>query len=844
MAQIAVNQLLKDKMQEVIDECMGDSPAFCVATCPLHVNVKGYVGKIAEGEYKEALKIIREDLPFPGILGRVCAHPCEEKCRRGDEKQPISVAALKRFAATFDNEAEWDLSIEEEKPQQVAIIGAGPAGAMAAYLLRKKGYKVTIFEALPVVGGMLRVGIPAYRLPRDVIDYEYSILNKLGVEIKLNTSVGKDIEIKELFDKYDAVFLSVGAHKSIIPQLPGSDLKGIVPGVDFLRAVSLNDDVQLGQKVVVIGGGNVAIDVARSAIRKGAEEVTLVCLEKREEMPAHAWEVEEALEEGIKIINSYGMKQFLGSEKVEKIELMECTAVFDENGRFNPQYNEDNINILDTDMVIMAIGQTVENNLIKNHQELLAANGKIKADPTTLQTAYPKVFAGGDAIGRPLIAIEALAHGKKAAISIDRFFQKEDLRVAREKEDTYESKLIRELKEEEKGTVRKIGKRIPIARRVATFEEVELGFSEKEALEEATRCLQCECKHCMKECIMLNDFCEYPKQLMENTLNSACIDPLIPYSCNMCSQCTIKCPQEYKFSEIFGEIRKELVKVGAGPLPGHKPIHMHQYLGFHPIFNIVQSDKKAGFTKRVFMPGCSLPSYNPEAVGKILKHLQAKLPGTGAVLRCCGKPTKAMAMEKEFKERYQLLEDAFEQLGAEEIIVACQSCYATVSQYSPKRKVRSLWELLPEIGIPEEAKGVGKGRKLNVHDSCVTRDVANIHEGIRFILEEMGFEVEELENSRNNTRCCGFGGMVVPVNPDVAQRVMKRRAEEGQAEIMVTYCAACRESMIKGGRKGLHILDLMFNGDYEKTGVPGLQGSLQNWVNRYKAKQQIKHAYK
>ena len=191
MANFAINDLLKAKMKAVVDDCMGDSPAFCTATCPLHLDVKGYVAEIRDGRYKEALGIIRQDVPFPAILGRICAHPCEEKCKRGEdvcksEKQPLSIMALKRFAAGYDDEHTWDLSIESEKEQKIAVVGAGPAGAMAAYLLRKKGYKVTVFEALPVVGGMLRVGIPSYRLPRNVIDFEYSILEKLGVEVKLD----------------------------------------------------------------------------------------------------------------------------------------------------------------------------------------------------------------------------------------------------------------------------------------------------------------------------------------------------------------------------------------------------------------------------------------------------------------------------------------------------------------------------------------------------------------------------------------------------------------------------------------------------------------------------------
>ncbi|WP_207640839.1 FAD-dependent oxidoreductase [Desulfitibacter alkalitolerans] len=844
MTQFKNDELLRQKMQKIVDECMGESPSFCVAACPLHVDVKGYIGKIAAGEFKESLEIIRKDLPFPGILGRICAHPCEEKCKQSEEGQPLSVQQLKRFAANYDSEFEWDISIEEnEKPQKVAIIGAGPAGAMAAYILRKKGYQVAIFEKLPVVGGMMRVGIPAYRLPRDVIDFEYSILPLLGVSIYLNTEVGKDISFAQLLMDYDAVFIAVGAHRSLMLNVPGKELKGIEPGVDFLRNVSLNISQDLGKNVVVVGGGNVAIDVARSAVRKGAEDVTIICLEQRHEMPAHSWEIEEAEEEGVKIINGYGVKQFFGQERVEQLELVKCQSVFDVEGKFNPTYIENENLMFKTDMVILAIGQGVESSFLKDHWDILGSNGRVIVNPVTLQTKDPKVFAGGDMIGRPLIAIEALAHGKKAAISIDRYFRNQDMAIGREKEGSFETTLIREIKDEERGTIRSKTRKIPVERRVTSFDEVDLGFTEKCAVQEATRCLQCECKLCMKECIMLNEFCEYPKQLMEQTLAACCIDPLIPYSCNMCNQCTINCPKEYKFSEIFAQMRMDLVKDGEGPLPQHKPIHMHQKLGFHPIFNIVKPDVKAGFTKRAFMPGCSLPSYSPKLVGEILRYLQRELPGTGAVLRCCGKPTKALGLENDFAQRYSLLESAFKQLEVEEIIVACQSCYSMITTMSPHLKVRSLYEVLKEVGIPEEVKGIGKGKVMALHDSCVTRDCSTIHDSVRFLMREMGYKIEELPHNRENTRCCGFGGMVVPANPNLAKRIMNRRASEAKSEHIITYCAACRESMTMGGKKALHLMDLMFNRQWDKTGAPGLQGPLQNWLNRYKSKKEIQRSH-
>jgi Fe-S oxidoreductase len=274
---------------------------------------------------------------------------------------------------------------------------------------------------------------------------------------------------------------------------------------------------------------------------------------------------------------------------------------------------------------------------------------------------------------------------------------------------------------------------------------------------------------------------------------------------------------------------------------------MHQALGFSRFFNTGVYAPE-GKTRRVFIPGCSLPSYNPELVGKVLAHLQERLPGTGAILKCCGKPTKALGQVEAFKERYAELQAEIDRLGAEEIIVACQSCYITTKAYSPNQKVRSLWEVLPEIGLPEGAKGIGQGSDLTiaVHDSCPTRDMTQIHDGIRWIMKELGYSVEEPPHTRASTRCCGFGGMVVPANPPLALRIMKRRTGEVKSDCMVTYCAACRESMVRGGKKAVHILDLVFGDRWtSKSAFPGLpSGPVKGWVNRHKAKRLIKKAGK
>ncbi|WP_027340466.1 FAD-dependent oxidoreductase [Halonatronum saccharophilum] len=580
---------LVTKMNEIVEDCMGDAPPYCEATCPLHIDVQGYVKLIGEGEYKKALDLIRETTPFPGILGRVCAHPCEEKCKREEIDNALSVKNLKRFVADkCDDPKDWDLNVKEESEKKVAIIGSGPAGALAAYDLRKMGHQVTIFEALPVVGGMLRVGIPEYRLPHNVIDKEYSILEKLGVDIKLNTKVGEDISFKKLEEDYDAIFIGVGAHKSFILPIEGSDLAGVQPGVDILRKAGLekHDKVEIGERVLVIGGGNVAMDVARTAWREGAKEVHIACVESRDQMPAHSWEIDDALEEEITLHDGWGPMKINGEDKVESITLKKCTQVFDQDGSFNPAYDVCNLKDIEVDNVIFAIGQSSEADFLAGDDSIeLMRGNKIKVDPVTLQTTKEKVFAGGDGAGRPLLAIEAMAHGRKVATSIDRYLKGENLYENRDYEGTYQSWLKKELAEDEPRRERISIKMLPVDERRGNFKEVEFAYTPSEARGEALRCLECQCKLCMQECEMLNDFCISPKDLFKDIIKGE-VAPLIHYSCNMCSQCTIVCPHEFELKNHFMEMRKLLVKNndGKSPMKGHNAIEWHQKLGFSGIF--------------------------------------------------------------------------------------------------------------------------------------------------------------------------------------------------------------------------------------------------------------------
>ena len=414
----------------------------CKATCPAHVSVQGYIALMNQGKYREALELFKEAHPFPAICGRVCHHPCESVCTRGDLDEPVSIQYLHRFLADLDlfDETRYVPELLDKKEEKVAVIGAGPGGLTAAYYLDREGYQVTVYEKLPVAGGMMAVGIPEYRLPRDIIAAEVKVIEDMGVEIKTGVEFGKDVTLQGLkAEGFQAVFLATGLHLSRRLNIEGEQAPGIFEGVEFLRDAALGKRISLEKGVLVIGGGNVAIDVALTAKRLGAEEVTLACLEKREEMPAWDYEIEEALEEGVRIVNGLGPNRFLEKDgKVSGVEFKRCTTVFDEQGAFDPRYDEKDLTTMKTESVIIAIGQAADLSFADEEGIYTTERNGLQADPVTLQTPLQWVFAGGDALYGPKSVVEAVACGKDAAISIDRYLNGLDLAEGRNREWTYE----------------------------------------------------------------------------------------------------------------------------------------------------------------------------------------------------------------------------------------------------------------------------------------------------------------------------------------------------------------------------------------------------------------------
>jgi len=497
-----------------IDKNEGRAP--CRLACPAGVNAQGYIALTRAGKFKEAYELVRERLPFVGICGRVCHHPCEEQCNRREVsgEQPVAIRTIKRFLADYVAKSGGLPYKEREKVEpradRVAVIGAGPAGLTCALDLRLKGYQVTIFEASDKLGGMMRWGIPAYRLPREVLDREIKDILDTGIEVVLNKPLNSLADLKHLLaDGYKAVFLAIGAHKSRTLNIPGMDLSGVLHGIEFLRQVNTETltltSTLSGRRVVVIGGGNVAVDCALCARRSGASDVTMVCLEKREEMPAHSWEIEEALAEGVRVMPGWGPAAIRGENgQVSGLETIECTQVFDEEHRFNPRFNSERKSFVPADTIILAIGQEVKADGFDGIER--GPGGTFRVDPVTLQVkGLDGVFAGGDMVSGPASVIEAVAAGHEAAISIDRFIRSEDLAAGRPETKPASARLedSAAFRSGVKHQLRAAEPVLPVEKRTG-WDEINLGFDEATAVTEAKRCLDCgicsECLQCVAAC--------------------------------------------------------------------------------------------------------------------------------------------------------------------------------------------------------------------------------------------------------------------------------------------------------------------------------------------------------
>ena len=477
-----------------------EQEAPCQVSCPVHLYIPAYIALIAKGRFKEALDLIRRRMPLPSVCGRVCLHPCETECRRKDVEEPVAIMALKGFV-TDNVPQELPDRLPLTQPDCVAIVGSGPAGLAAAYDLVRTGYAVTVFESGPVAGGMLSTAIPEHRLPREVLKRDIDYLEALGIDIRTNTRVDLGRGLDDLLNQgYGAVLLALGAGEGQKLDISGADLKGTFGGVSFMQDIKSGKATEIGEKVLVIGGGNVAIDCARSARRLGASTVHVTCLECREDMPAEDSEIKQAEEEGIEIHCSLTSSRVLENNgKVAGVECQEIEGLqFDENSQPSFKAVKDTGHVLDVDTVIFAIGQVPDLAGLSGDIKT-SPMGTIAADAETFMTARRGIFSAGDVINGPTSAVDAIASGQKAAFFINRYLQGDVLRVQPEK--TINTKDIKvDIPADTEKQPRQLMPTLPVNERLSGFKEVALGFSEAEAIEEAKRCLNCAGHLCKDAC--------------------------------------------------------------------------------------------------------------------------------------------------------------------------------------------------------------------------------------------------------------------------------------------------------------------------------------------------------
>lgn len=512
----------------------------CQAACPIHTDVRGYVAAIARGDIQSAINIIREVNPFPSVCGRICTRACETVCRRGQVDEPISISSLKRFAADQTKELNIIRRPEYYYNDKVAVIGGGPSGLTAAHDLALLGYRVTISESQKELGGMLASGIPEYRLPKGIVKRDIDHILSLDIEVKTGMALGRDFTIDELLKEYQAVFLALGSERSLFPKCKGIELPGIITAVEFLKQVSQGLRPYLGKRIAVFGGGHTAIDAARTCIRLGSKDVTIIYRRTAKEMPAGKEEVEEAQHEGVKIIYETAPVEFLGKGKVEKVRCVKMKFADKKGSRESKLVPLGNSEFdIKTDAVIIAIGYEPKKDILEDIGVFAGKGGRIVIKDETGATNIKGVFAGGDVVSGPYSVVHAIASGKKAADSIHRY-----LRNLPPKE-LVEPEVIRPLDEKIVSLIIKLMRpkmnMLPVEERIKSFEEVSLGFTREQALEEAGRCLNCgsgamisdECVACFN-CVLV---CPYGVPIAGE--EKAKIDIS---QCQACGICAAECP--------------------------------------------------------------------------------------------------------------------------------------------------------------------------------------------------------------------------------------------------------------------------------------------------------------
>ncbi len=512
----------------------------CQAACPIHTDVRGYVSAIARGDVESAIKIIRQVNPFPSVCGRICTRVCETVCRRGQVDEPIAIGALKRFAADQAKGLKFSKPLGPYYNEKIAVIGSGPAGLTAAHDLALLGYRVTVFEAQKELGGMLISGIPEYRLPKNIVKEDIDFILSMGIEAKTGTTLGKDFTIDDLLKEYQAVFLALGSERSLYPKCKGIELPGIITAVEFLKNISRGERPYLGENIVIIGGGHTAIDAARTCIRLGSKNVSIIYRRTLKEMPAGREEVEEAEAEGVKFYFLSAPIEFFGAGKVEGVRCVKMqldktsgskrgTLIPIENSEFD----------IKADAVILAIGYEPKADSIKDVELILGKGGTIVVKDESGSTNIKGIFAGGDVVSGPMTVVQAIASGKRGADAIHRYLRKlppkeiEEPIVLRPLDEKIVNLIVK--------TLRQKMPSLPIHERIKTFDEVNIGFTREQAVTEAQRCLNCgagaiisdECIACFN-CVLV---CPYGVPVAGDEKAKIDIN-----QCQACGICASECP--------------------------------------------------------------------------------------------------------------------------------------------------------------------------------------------------------------------------------------------------------------------------------------------------------------
>lgn len=511
----------------------------CRSQCPVHLDVPGYLGAIAEGRFSDALQIVLERNPLPSVCGRVCLHPCEDGCRRCNLDDPVAIARLKRAASDFGVYPAFRAA--RPRPERIAVVGGGPAGLTVAHDLVRRGLQVTVYESKARLGGMLRYGIPNYRLTDHALDRDIDYIRSGGVEVITGVRIGDDLSLEELRTTHDAVVVTAGLQGSRPLPIPGTHHLQVLAALPFLEAAAAGERVEIGARVVVVGGGNVAMDVARTARRLGADSVTVVCLENADEMPASEHEVDEARGEGVQIQCSWGPREVCGEERVSGLKVTRCASVFDAEKRFSPVFDESCTEQFDADTVIFATGQFAD---VGDLGVELSPRGMIVVDPLTLHTSVPGVYAAGDVVSGPTRIIDAIAAGHRAAACVLRDLIGDSAALDDLNVDSVELGHVSDTMMSKLENRRRVQmERLECYEAVKTFDEIEQGYTEYEAAREAQRCLRCAsgARLSFEKCAV----CLTCVRVCPHNAPSVMVGNIIDFdteACHACGACASQCP--------------------------------------------------------------------------------------------------------------------------------------------------------------------------------------------------------------------------------------------------------------------------------------------------------------